>query len=481
MQISDIKKVLNREYGENEILELKESNGDPDRIAKYISALSNEAALLDISEAYLIWGINDKTFKFVGTDFVPEKKRRGNENLIGWLERSLTKNVHFKFEHINDNDKEFVVLLISKATAHPVRFKGSAYIRSGSSLKDLNEFPDKESILWQKLNTQKFEMNIAKEINDPSEIRRLLDVDTYTSLLNISPIENDELLFEHFLSNKIICKSHMGYAITNLGALSLAKNIASFPTIAKKGVRVIVYDGNNKLVAKTDYTGIKGYAVGFKGLLRYVSGQVPHQEIIEDDGQRKNISDFGALEIRELIANALVHQDLNINGTHPTIEIYDTRVEISNPGIPVIDVSRFLDLPPKSRNENLADLFKQFGFVEERGSGIDKVVYAVESKELPAPEFLSKNNSVIATLFSKKEFKDLSESEKIRAVYLHASLRFTSRKYLTNSSLRERFGVSAKKSSQISKAISSAVSAKLIIPYDPDAGTKFMKYKPFWA
>lgn len=481
MEISDIKKILHREYGENEILELKENNGDPERIAKYISALSNEATLLGISEAYLIWGITDETFDFVGTSFIPEKKRYGNENLIGWLERSLSSNIHFKFEHINEGDKEFVVLVISQVNSYPARYKGTAYIRSGSSLKNLNAFPDKESTLWQKLNTRKFETDVALEINDLSDIRKYLDVDTYTSLLGISPIENDDLLLEHFLSNKIIRRSHMGYAITNLGALSLAKRLEQFPTVAKKGMRVITYDGNNKLTAKNDYTGVRGYAVGFKGLLRYTMSQVPHQEIIEDDGQRRSVSDFGNLEIRELIANALVHQDLNLSGTHPMVEIYNNRVEISNPGLPVVDVTRFLDLPPKSRNENLADLFKQFGFVEERGSGIDKVVSNVEAKELPAPEFITRNDSVVSTLFAKKRFEDLTEDEKTRAVYLHASLKFTSREFLTNSSLRERFGVTPSKSSQVSKAISAAVNAGLIVPYDPNAGTKFMKYQPFWA
>ena len=67
------------------------------------------------------------------------------------------------------------------------------------------------------------------------------------------------------------------------------------------------------------------------------------------------------------------------------IEIFDDRIEITNPGEPLVDTQRFLDSPPKSRNETLASLMRRVGICEERGSGIDKVVFQVELYQLPAP------------------------------------------------------------------------------------------------
>ena len=78
--------------------------------------------------------------------------------------------------------------------------------------------------------------------------------------------------------------------------------------------------------------------------------------------------------LRELVANALIHQDFFIGGTGPMVEVFADRMEITNPGAPLVEPERFLDTPPRSRNEILASMMRRVGVCEERGSGIDKVV-----------------------------------------------------------------------------------------------------------
>ena len=68
------------------------------------------------------------------------------------------------------------------------------------------------------------------------------------------------------------------------------------------------------------------------------------------------------------------------------IEIYDNRIEFTNPGVPINEPDRLLDLPPISRNEDLANLFRKMHLVESRGSGIDKIIITLESENLPAPD-----------------------------------------------------------------------------------------------
>lgn len=86
---------------------------------------------------------------------------------------------------------------------------------------------------------------------------------------------------------------------------------------------------------------------------------------------------FPRQALRELIANALIHQDFFVTGTSVTIEMYGDRIEISNPGIPSIQIERFID-EYRSRNEQLADIMRRFKICEEKGSGIDKVIHSVE-------------------------------------------------------------------------------------------------------
>ena len=42
--------------------------------------------------------------------------------------------------------------------------------------------------------------------------------------------------------------------------------------------------------------------------------------------------------VRELVANALIHQDFFVTGTGPMVEIFDDRIEITNPGAPLVDM-----------------------------------------------------------------------------------------------------------------------------------------------
>ncbi len=66
---------------------------------------------------------------------------------------------------------------------------------------------------------------------------------------------------------------------------------------------------------------------------------------------------FPELAIRELVANALIHQDFSVTGAGPMMEIFDDRIEITNPGEPLVDTQRFLDTPPRSRNASLRERF----------------------------------------------------------------------------------------------------------------------------
>ena len=94
-----------------------------------------------------------------------------------------------------------------------------------------------------------------------------------------------------------------------------------------------------------------------------------------------------SVAVRELVANALIHQDFSITGAGPMVEIFEGRIEVTNPGEPLVATDRFLDSPPKSRNESLASLMRRFRICEERGSGIDKVVSQIELYQLPPPLF----------------------------------------------------------------------------------------------
>lgn len=239
-------------------------------------------------------------------------------------------------------------------------------------------------------------------------------------------------------------------------------------------------EGTNKLKTKSDKPVTKGYAVGFQNLVEYINGLVPSNEVIEQ-ALRREVKMFPEIAIRELVANALIHQDLTAQGASVMIELYDDRMEISNPGKPFISPERFID-EYRSRNERLADLMRRLGICEEKGSGVDKVIQAAEAYQLPAPDFRVGEVRTSALLFAHKDFEQMDKQDRIRATYQHCCLRYVMNEKMTNMSLRERFKLPEKKSESVSRAIRDSIVADKIKLSDPDATSlRYRSYIPFWA
>lgn len=206
----------------------------------------------------------------------------------------------------------------------------------------------------------------------------------------------------------------------------------------------------------------------------------PANEVIEQTFRRA-IPMFPTIAVRELVANALIHQDFSVHGAGPTVSIFDNRIEIANPGEPLVPTERFVDAEPRSRNEELARLMRRFNICEERGSGIDKVLLEVEVLQLPAPLFEAPPGSTRASLFAHKPLSDMSKSERIRACYLHACLCYVTSRSVNNASIRERFGLSDDRNDRASRLLKEAIDDGVIHVRDLSVGTRSRTYLPFWA
>jgi ATP-dependent DNA helicase RecG len=215
-------------------------------------------------------------------------------------------------------------------------------------------------------------------------------------------------------------------------------------------------------------------------LVETIKTLLPSNEVI-GKAFREEHSMYPEKAIRELVANALIHQDFSLAGTGPMVELFERRMEITNPGRALIDTDRFLNSPPQSRNEALASFMRRINICEERGTGIDKVVSEIEIHQLPAPLFEVTERHTIAVLFGHKPFAKMDKEERIRASYLHCCLCYANREPMNNASLRQRFGIEAENRSMVSRVIKDTVHSALIKPYDVNAGSKAMRYLPSWV
>lgn len=466
---------------ETEWAEFKVNDAQPQEIGEYISALANSAALTGKAFAYLLWGVADDGHVLQGTRFAPRAAKVGNEELENWLLRLLAPKIHFRFFEVEVDGHPLVLLEIERAFRHPVQFQGLEYIRVGSYKKKLKDFPEKERALWRLFDQIPFEDGIAAERVRDDEALRLLDYPAYFDLLKHPLPENREGILKALAEDTLLrpCEAG-GWNITNLGAILFARRLEEFRSLRRKAIRVIQYRGPSRVETVKEQVGARGYACAYEGLIGFINGLLPTNEVI-GQALRQTVPLFPELAVRELVTNALIHQDFFATGVGPMVEIFEDRVEISNPGAPLVDTQRFVDTPPRSRNEALASLMRRIGICEERGSGWDKVVFQTELYQLPAPLPEATDDHTRVVLFAPRPLSKMDRADRVRALYLHACLRYVNREHLTNTSVRQRFGIEPQNIAAASRLIREAVEAGVVVPYDPDAAPKLMRYVPAWA
>ncbi len=477
----DLVRELSQYAYEPEWAEFKVNKYNSEDIGEYISALSNSATLNGKTHGYLIWGINDESHDIVGTTFTPSTLKIGNELLETWLHHLINPIISFHFHEIQIEEKRIVILEIERAYHQPIRFKNEEYIRIGSVKKKLKDAPEREKELWNIFRQIPFEEGTATERLDGATALRLLDFQAYFDLLNkLLPLTQEGIL-EVLKEDKLVCPSDAGgYYITNLGAILLAKKLSEFDIIKRKKPRIIRYTNKDRTKTEREIEIEKGYANGFSDIISQINTLLPSNEVIEQT-LRKTVPMYPEIALRELVANALIHQNFYITGTGPMIEIFSNRIEITNPGEPLVDIRRFVDTPPKSRNESLASLMRRFTFCEERGSGIDKVITQVEYYQLPPPLFEVPPDSTRVVLFAPRQLSEMDKEERIRAIYQHSCLRYVNRQQMVNASIRERFGLEKGSKSKVSRYIREALEAGVIKLVDDDAADRLKAYIPYWA
>ncbi len=462
-------------------LEFKENNADPRMIGKLISALSNSAQLSDQHFAYVIWGIRDTDHEVVGTVFEPTRQMQKGQHLELWLSQRLQPGIVFSFESVDYRGVNIVLLRIPAASNTPVEFDRTAYIRIGSATPRLSDHPECQRNLWGKLQSHAWEEGFAVQFSGSDAVLERLDYVSYFHLTGQPLPDNRDSILQRLMADRLVQQDvDSRWAITNLGAILFARHLADFPTsVARKAIRFVAHDGASRadtVIHRKDVQ--RGYAVGFGELVDYIGNLLPQTEQINGVFREEKLL-YPLLSIRELVANALIHQDMTVTGTGPLVELFRDRLEITNPGLPLLSPDRFLDLPPRSRNEVLASLMRRMGLCEEQGTGIDKVITAIELHHLPPPDFRAEGGAVRVKLFAPRRFAEMTPDERARACYQHAALKYVVGDRMKNSTLCKRFGIDPRNASQASMVIRRALDDGLIKLADskrPRAG-----YIPFWA
>ena len=446
-----------------------------ERLAQHISAFANQTG-----GGTFAFGINNDA-----SLFTPSREQAEEiVKKIGNIARN-NLNIPIRIEHTSvEMDGSGILLVhIPEQKDKPVYLRGmtiyDSYYRSAGQTHKISK--SQVHAMLAAAEGQTFEDRIALSRLPAEKVITLLDFAQFYKLIHKSVPSGIDHIIEGMEAYGFCRKEDGAWAVTNLGAVLLARDLKDFPSLAFKNVVVRQYKGDNNLHLSSETFFHEGYAISLDKIVAHIMSLLEKTELIRTPF-RENKYPYPEVSIRELLANALIHQDFDMQGTILSVEIFGNRLAITNPGVPLIDTNRFIDMPPKSRNEKVAQSMFLFNLCEKRGSGMDRAVAGVEEMRLPAIKIEKGEYFTRVTIYEERNYLDMSKTEKIQACYQHACLLFEEEIKMTNQSLRERLSIGRNNSAVASRIINDTVAAGLIKLADENSGSRrYSAYVPFYA
>lgn len=445
-----------------------------DRLAQHLFAFSNQEG-----GGFLVYGVNDDATLFSVTKKEVDTviKTMGNIAL-----NNLSQSVQIQHDTIDYEGNALLFVYIPEQMEKPVYLRGKtiydSYHRSAGQTVRMSPPEVKQMIAESQGLLFHEQISMTKAAAD--DVLKLLDYTSYFQLTNRNFPESKMAILEVLADAEFIVKQGEYWNITNLGALLFARDLTKFKGLEFKTLRIILYKDKNRIEAHPELNFKEGYACGFEHFIQFIMERTSI-EVIEKVF-RETKESYPERTVRELLANSLIHQNLWQGGTHTMVEIFSDRIEMTNPGTPLVDVNRFIDTPPKSRNEKIAILMHLFDLCELRGSGVDRAIEAIEKAILPAPKFIKGDFYTKVVIYPKKTFTQMSKEDRIRACYQHCCLKYMENEQMTNQSFRKRMGIEEKNYPMASKIIRETLNSGLIKGYSPDnIVRKITSYIPYWG
>lgn len=349
----------------------------------------------------MVLGVEDGTWNVVGTNLRMPTAKYGNQDFELWLRKNCSPIIPFEVEEFDYEDKHIVIFEIQAAVGEPVSFKGSAYVRVGSNLTKLKDFPD---FVRQIYNSQKdWSAEIVRDatFND-------LDPEAIQEARRMYAKKHEDLTEEirqwddvKFLNKAKITKQGK---LTNTAILLLGRTESEHfisPAVAR--IRWIYKDSRGDerdfsietcpfvIAANTVYKKIRNWKY------RYMNPEL--LSLVPEE-----LETYDPFVIREALNNAIAHQDYGRYGMINVIEEED-RLIFTNLGsfIPNSIKNVLINDAPEEhyRNRFLATAMVELGMVDTIGSGIRRMFNKQRERLFPMPDYDFSDNKVKVTIVGK--------------------------------------------------------------------------------
>lgn len=401
MQQQDLNQLLNEliHTWENEVIEFKQAdnNYSTDKIAQYLSALSNEANLRGKEWAWLVFGVNNKTRKIVGTDYRLEKER------LDSLKQQMTDSIEPKgitfrdiFEFQDENGRVIIFKIPSAPRGIPIACKGHYYARAGESITALSD-DKRDEIRNQTQNTDWTAQLIPSATIDDLDKEALEIAKQSFSKKNprISEQEIEKWTDFAFLERiRLAYKGQLNRAALLLLGRPESVNLLS-PHLAQ-----ITW----KLVGEQE--AYEHFTIPFLLATTEIYSNIRNVNIrITPEGSLLpvEIKKYEQESILEALHNCIAHQDYSQNARILVTEYKDKLVfdNVGNfyDGKPEMYIEGNGNITPKKyRNPCLVNAMVALQMIDSMGRGINRIVEKQQERYFPLPDYDINDHTVLMTL-----------------------------------------------------------------------------------
>ena len=386
---------------ENEVIEFKEAEKDYDRdkIGRYFSALSNEANLRGLQYGWLVFGVNNKERKIVGTGY---RNSKGLDTLKHEIGAGMTGGMSFIdiyeiFPVVDGVEKRVVMFQIPAAvTAIPTGWHNQEYARDGESLVPLSE-EKRERIRRQvRLDwSKRFIPNATMEHLDKAAVS--IAREKYKQKMDDLHIsaEVDKMSDEEFLERR---KLVINGRVTNAAMLLLGNS---------------AYDYLFESVPEASWRMVKDYEIYkipfitlgdriLKNIRNLTYRYMPDQMTLFPMETKQ----YDTWVLRELLNNCIAHSDYNLGGRIYVNEFEDKLI-LTNPGSFIPEGIEPILNPgytsPFYRNQLLAEAMVMFKMIDTETTGIRRVFHIQRERFFPLPDYdITSKERVEVTIYGKE-------------------------------------------------------------------------------
>lgn len=373
---------------ESERLELKSSLAERQEILETISAFSNSQGgtiYIGIAPKGKIIGLN------VGNQTI--------ETLANEIKQNTDPRIFPTIEIQRINDKDVIVIKVAEYPTKPVWVKDKVFLRVGRSNQRASAEKIRDFILESKVfkwDNQVIPKSKLSEI-DGDRVKAFLHKAEEARNTTFDTLRSTGNVLEKLNLIKV-------GKLTNAAILLFGKNPQKH--FIQSEIRCARFNGTEP-VDFADMQVINGTIIEqVPNVLNFIRRHINVRVEITGEPERKEIWEYPKEALREAIVNAICHRNYEDTG-NVQVRIFDNRLEIWNPGsLPgnlTVEMLRG-DHRSRPRNELIARCFYLIKYIEQWGTGTNRMIKLCQEARLPALQFIDLIDSFVV-IFSRKEQK----------------------------------------------------------------------------